>query len=78
MDLCGWLKPRLVAQIGIREWTRDGHLRHLTFLGAKTKIRDRLLGCDGVAALPIYKSGISRHLDASSGDMRSILRTQTD
>ena len=35
MELCCWLKPKLVAQIGIREWTPDGHLRHSTFLGLR-------------------------------------------
>jgi bifunctional non-homologous end joining protein LigD len=35
MKLCCWLKPFLVAQIGIREWTADGHLRHSTFLGIR-------------------------------------------
>ena len=35
MRLCCWLKPELVAQIGIREWTADGHLRHSTFLGMR-------------------------------------------
>jgi DNA ligase D-like protein (predicted ligase) len=36
MKLCCWLKPKIVAQIGIREWTPDGHLRHSTFI----RIRD--------------------------------------
>jgi len=35
MKLCCWLKPKLVAQVGIREWTADGHLRHSTFLGMR-------------------------------------------
>ncbi|MBV9398781.1 MAG: non-homologous end-joining DNA ligase [Bryobacterales bacterium] len=35
MQLCCWLKPELVAQIGIREWTQDGHLRHATFVGLR-------------------------------------------
>ncbi len=35
MKVCCWLKPKLVAQIGIREWTPDGHLRHATFLGLR-------------------------------------------
>jgi bifunctional non-homologous end joining protein LigD len=35
MKLCCWLKPKLVAQIGIREWTPDRHLRHATFLGLR-------------------------------------------
>jgi ATP-dependent DNA ligase len=35
MRQCCWLKPNLVAEIGIREWTPDGHLRHSTFLGLR-------------------------------------------
>jgi bifunctional non-homologous end joining protein LigD len=35
MKLCCWLKPKIVAQIGIREWTPDGHLRHSTFIGIR-------------------------------------------
>jgi bifunctional non-homologous end joining protein LigD len=35
MQLCCWLKPVLVAQIGIREWTPDGHLRHSTFIALR-------------------------------------------
>jgi bifunctional non-homologous end joining protein LigD len=35
MKLCCWLKPKLVPQVGIREWTADGHLRHSTFLGLR-------------------------------------------
>lgn len=31
-----WVKPRLVAQIGFTEWTRDGKLRHPRFLGLRT------------------------------------------
>ncbi len=29
------LKPELVAQVGIRERTADGHLRHSSFLGLR-------------------------------------------
>ncbi|MER7661837.1 non-homologous end-joining DNA ligase [Streptomyces sp. NPDC096193] len=28
-----WVEPRLVAQVGFTEWTRDGMLRHPRFLG---------------------------------------------
>lgn len=35
MKLCCWLKPTLVAEVGIREWTTEGHLRHATFLGLR-------------------------------------------
>ena len=30
-----WVKPKLVAQIGFTEWTRDGKLRHPRFLGLR-------------------------------------------
>jgi len=30
-----WVKPRLVAQVGFTEWTRDGKLRHPRFLGLR-------------------------------------------
>lgn len=35
MKLCTWLRPELVAQVRFTEWTRDGHLRHPTFLGLR-------------------------------------------
>lgn len=31
-----WVRPKLVAQIGFTEWTRDGKLRHPRFLGLRT------------------------------------------
>ena len=30
-----WVQPRLVAQVGFTEWTRDGRLRHPRFLGLR-------------------------------------------
>jgi DNA ligase D-like protein (predicted ligase) len=30
-----WVEPRLVAQVGFTEWTRDGRLRHPRFLGLR-------------------------------------------
>ena len=30
-----WVQPRLVAQIGFSEWTRDGRLRHPRYLGLR-------------------------------------------
>ena len=35
MKNCRWLRPELVAQIEFTEWTRDGHLRHSTFVGLR-------------------------------------------
>jgi bifunctional non-homologous end joining protein LigD len=32
---CRWLRPEPVAQIEFREWTRDGHLRHCSFIGLR-------------------------------------------
>jgi ATP-dependent DNA ligase len=42
MKNCVWLKPELVAQIEITEWTPDGHLRHSKFVGLREdkKARD--------------------------------------
>ena len=30
-----WVEPKLVAQIGFAEWTRDGKLRQPRFLGLR-------------------------------------------
>ncbi len=30
-----WVEPRLVAQVGFTEWTRDGRLRHPRFIGVR-------------------------------------------
>ena len=30
-----WVEPRLVAQVGFSEWTRDGRLRHPRYLGLR-------------------------------------------
>ncbi|HYO81159.1 MAG TPA: non-homologous end-joining DNA ligase, partial [Bryobacteraceae bacterium] len=35
MKLCCWLKPELVAQVAIREWTTEGHLRHAAFVAMR-------------------------------------------
>jgi DNA ligase D-like protein (predicted ligase) len=31
-----WVRPKLVAQVGFTEWTRDGKLRHPRYLGLRT------------------------------------------
>jgi len=33
-----WLKPKTVVQVGFTEWTRDGHLRHASFLGIRDDV----------------------------------------
>jgi bifunctional non-homologous end joining protein LigD len=31
-----WVRPKLVAEVGFTEWTRDGKLRHPRYLGLRT------------------------------------------
>jgi bifunctional non-homologous end joining protein LigD len=35
MKNCVWLKPELVVQIEVTEWTPDDHLRHAAFAGLR-------------------------------------------
>jgi bifunctional non-homologous end joining protein LigD len=30
-----WVKPQLVAEVSFTEWTRDGSLRHASFVGVR-------------------------------------------
>ena len=34
-----WFEPRLVCEVRFTEWTRDGGLRHPTFLGMRTDVK---------------------------------------
>jgi bifunctional non-homologous end joining protein LigD len=36
-----WVKPQVVAEIALTEWTRDAHLRHAAFLALRTDKRPR-------------------------------------
>ena len=35
MKVLKWVRPNIVADIAFTEWTRDGHLRHSTFVGLR-------------------------------------------
>jgi bifunctional non-homologous end joining protein LigD len=35
MKILRWVRPTLVAEIAFTEWTRDGHLRHSTFVALR-------------------------------------------
>jgi ATP-dependent DNA ligase len=35
MGKCGWVRPRLVAQIEYLEWPESDHLRHAKFVGLR-------------------------------------------
>jgi len=35
MQILQWLRPKLVVEVAFVEWTRDGHLRHPTFVGLR-------------------------------------------
>ena len=36
-----WVQPSLVAEVAFTEWTREGHLRHSTFVGLRNDKRAR-------------------------------------
>jgi bifunctional non-homologous end joining protein LigD len=38
---CRWLTPVLVAQFEFVEWTSDGHLRHVHFVGLREGVNAR-------------------------------------
>jgi bifunctional non-homologous end joining protein LigD len=38
---CRWLTPTLVAQFEFVEWTADGHLRHVHFVGLQEGVEAR-------------------------------------
>jgi bifunctional non-homologous end joining protein LigD len=44
-----WLKPQLVAEIRFTEWTKDGVLRHPSFLG----LREDKAASDVVRETPV-------------------------
>ena len=46
MKVLKWVRPNVVVEIAFTEWTRDGHLRHSTFLG----LRDDKRAADVVRA----------------------------
>jgi DNA ligase D-like protein (predicted ligase) len=35
MNQCRWVKPKLICQVALVEWTDAGHLRHCTFVGIR-------------------------------------------
>jgi len=41
METIVWLKPTTVVQVAFTEWTRDGHLRHASFLGVRDDVEPR-------------------------------------
>ncbi len=60
-----WVKPKLVAEIAFTEWTRDGTLRHPSFLGlrldkpAKDVVREREAHVADGAPAPAARKGTS-------------------
>ena len=44
MKDCIWLKPQLVAQVELTEWTPDGYLRHSKFIGLRDDKDPREVG----------------------------------
>jgi ATP-dependent DNA ligase len=53
MKLLTWVKPQRVAEVSFAEWTRDGSLRHASFIGLRDDKRARdMRVSDTVAFLP--------------------------
>ncbi len=52
-----WVQPKLVAQVGFTEWTRDGKLRHPRFLG----LRDDKAARDVVREIAAPSAGSGGH-----------------
>jgi bifunctional non-homologous end joining protein LigD len=44
MRHCTWVQPKLVCQVHFTEWTRDGHLRHPSFVGLREDREPREVG----------------------------------
>jgi bifunctional non-homologous end joining protein LigD len=42
-----WVEPRLVAEVGFTEWTRDGRLRHPRFQGLRDDKSAKDVGREG-------------------------------
>jgi bifunctional non-homologous end joining protein LigD len=53
MRLCRWLRPELVAQIEITEWTAGNHLRHARFVGLREDKNPR----EVIRELPASRAG---------------------
>jgi bifunctional non-homologous end joining protein LigD len=47
-----WVAPRLVAEVGFTEWTRDGKLRHPRFVGLRTDKSPRQVGRERARPAP--------------------------
>lgn len=68
-----WVEPRLVGQFAFGSWTRDGHLRHASYLGlredkpASEVVRDR--------ALPLAAVSVSTTKAASKAAVKTAARS---
>lgn len=54
MKVLKWVRPKLVAEIAFTEWTRDGHLRHSTFLGLREDKKPREVTRERAIAPKVY------------------------
>jgi len=41
MKVVHWMRPKLVAQVGLSEWTPDGRLRHPRYIGLRDDKRPK-------------------------------------
>jgi bifunctional non-homologous end joining protein LigD len=58
-----WVEPQLVAEVRFTDWTRDGGIRHPTYLGLRDDKRP-----EGCHREPIDPGGLDRHLTETARD----------
>lgn len=61
-----WVEPKLVAQVRFTEWTREGRLRHPTFLGLREDKAANEVGRDVKAGRELKASAVKKAIGAKS------------
>ncbi|HEY0634551.1 MAG TPA: DNA ligase D [Gammaproteobacteria bacterium] len=75
-----WVKPRLVIDVGYTERTRDGLLRHPTFLGIREDLEPEQIVASGMLeeATPISTSRATRHAATSAVEVAGVALTHAE
>ncbi len=75
-----WVRPRLVIDVGYTERTRDGLLRHPTFLGIREDLEPEQIVASGrlEEAVPVRASRATRHAATSAVEVAGIALTHAE
>ena len=65
MNALAWVKPRLVAQVSFVEWTRDGSLRHASFIALREDKRAREVRQEPQSSVTSRQSSVGGRQSAS-------------